>query len=256
MFVIEYSSPSVETVNQKIITQCSRPRVLIFFLGYHPQIDTKFDQAEDILYRVASLQRYQEDSRSKFCGQVVAAGLVAESQDGSLQNCLVALRDRLEGLDLKLQLKLSDEFCHLEVKASTEDAELDKDIRYAIKTFNKEYAAVTRAILSEFPVAELKLSQIESEVDGLCAPHQEVQDPTGHGRAAANHSSVSHISNAGNNASGVRQTAEARAGVAAGCAGGAVERNRAVLRHVARECHDCLAHVQRTVKQAKAAFVW
>ena len=39
-------------------------------------------------------------------------------------------------------------------------------------------------------------------------------------------------------------------------AGGVMERNRAVLRHVAHECQDCLAHIQRSVKQAKAAFVW
>ncbi|KAK3701009.1 hypothetical protein RRG08_063262 [Elysia crispata] len=146
------------------------------------EIDTKFDQAEEILYRVASLQRYQEDSRSKFSTQCVEAGVIANSQDASMQNCLVALRDKLIELDLKLQLKLNDEFCHLEVKASSEDAHLDKNIRYAIKTFNKEYAAVTKAILAEFPVAESKLSQIESQVDHLCKIYQkEMKAQKGHG---------------------------------------------------------------------------
>ena len=35
-----------------------------------------------------------------------------------------------------------------------------------------------------------------------------------------------------------------------------VEKNRAVIRHVLHECHDRLAYISRSVKQAKAAFVW
>ncbi|GFO27278.1 GTP-binding protein ypt7 [Plakobranchus ocellatus] len=242
------------------------------------EIDAKFSVAEDILYRVSSLQRYQEDSLQKFSFQCVEAGVITNNQEASMQNCLVALRDKLADLDLKLQLKLNDEFCHLEVKASTEDAQLDKNLRYAIKTFNKEYAAVTKAILAEFPVAEIKLAQLESQVDQLCKTQMIKQEsrkdqsalkstslqdrqegcmePSTTSRSETvfplttshvNKSSFSGDADSGIKIPGVSGTMRV---------GAVVERNRAVLRHASHECHDCLAHIQRSVKQAKAAFVW
>lgn len=227
------------------------------------EIDAKFNLAEEILYRVSSLQRYQEDSLSKFSTQCVEAGVITSSQDASMQNCLVALRDKLAELDLKLQLKLDEEFCHLEVKASTEDAQLDKDVRYAIKTFNKEYAAVTRAILAEFPIAEIKISQIESQVNQLCE-QDDIIAQWRHGKASLLQSSsgkgnVSDAIPSGNMAGPQTSVvSQGRSGEISPRlkAGAVVERNQAVLRHVAHECHDCLAHIQRSVKQAKAAFVW
>ncbi|GFS00612.1 GTP-binding protein YPT7 [Elysia marginata] len=187
------------------------------------EIDAKFTQAEEILYRVTSLQRYQEDSLRKFSAQCVEAGVIASSQDASMQNCLVGLKEKLTGLDLKLQ-----------------------------------YAAVTKAILAEFPIAETKLSQIESQVNQLCS-QEEIIAQLSHGHKGVTVDASAPTTSAddergwtASNKESPQCSGQSSDGMRTGAV---VERNRAVLRHVAHECNDCLAHIQRSVKQAKAAFV-
>ena len=126
-------------------------------------------------------------------------------------------------------------------------------------------------------MAESKLSQIESNVEHLCKNSQEeLKTQKSHGGTSKTDTSITAASSDRGSASSASATssndsphtstkytsaihdnkstsAEPHGGMRAGTV---VERNRAVLRHVAHECHDCLAHIQRSVKQAKAAFVW
>ncbi|XP_012944091.1 uncharacterized protein LOC101854829 [Aplysia californica] len=202
------------------------------------EIDAQFEVADGIIHRVKSLRLYQNDCFVKFAEHCVDIGVIETTKEASLQNCLVALRDKMASLDLKLKLTLQDDFYTLEVKASSEDAELDTPVRYTIKTFNKEYAVVTRVMLAEYPVAQDKLAQLDKKVSRLCEQHE---IPVRSAETATTTMTMSEVTTTGRD---LQRTSEL------------VERNRAVVRHVMHECHDSLAHINRSIKQAKAAFVW
>ena len=87
-------------------------------------------------------------------------------------------------------------------------------------------------MLAEYPLAQEKLALLDAKVARLCERH-EIPVPTPENPAPVivdDHSLQK-----------VRET---------------VEKNRAMMRHVIHECHDSQAHINRSVKQAKAAFVW
>ena len=84
--------------------------------------------------------------------------------------------------------------------------------------------------MAEYPIAQKKLLVIDAKVERLCEQY-EIPSPTPETSAPMNHLDLHKMSEV-------------------------IERNRAVIRHTLHECHDSLAIINRSVKQAKAAFVW
>ena len=70
-------------------------------------MDHEFESADVVMHRVQSLHLYQTDCFDKFAQRCVDIGVIETTKEASLQNCLVALRDKMVELRLKLKVNTS-----------------------------------------------------------------------------------------------------------------------------------------------------
>ncbi|XP_076444904.1 uncharacterized protein LOC143282909 [Babylonia areolata] len=215
-----------------------------------PQFDKLLAQGQVLMTRVASLGAHFKETLQGFQQLCVAAKVVGED-DCSLENCLVGLKDSLSQHNIALKLALKDQFCVLEAK-STQDVELPTDVRYALKTFNKEFAAVCQVSAKELPTVVTSLDTLDARLAELCQEYK-VPPPPPPGTARDQHSSSSNnngnmnSNNSDNNNSlPVDLQATSRK----------MEKNRARLLHSKHQAEDVVKNVASALKKARTAFVW
>ncbi|KAL8613727.1 hypothetical protein ACOMHN_029819 [Nucella lapillus] len=206
-----------------------------------PELDELFSQGQVLATRVASLGAHLKETLQHFQRMCVGAKVVGED-DSSLENCLVGLKEKLTLETIKLKLVLKDQFCLLEAKAA-QDLEIPKDIRYALKAFNKEFAAVCQVSATELPTVVASLDTLDARVAKLCQGYQVPSPPPAGSRDRE----------PGSSADTAKNNTEAVDLQAVSCK---VEKNRARLTHSKHQAQDVIKNVGNALKKARTAIVW
>ncbi|KAK7500112.1 hypothetical protein BaRGS_00008659, partial [Batillaria attramentaria] len=202
-----------------------------------PQFDELFEQGQVIVTRVSSLAAHFKETLAQFQELCLSAGVVS-ADDNSLENCLVGLREALAKQDIKLKLTLKDKFCVLEAKSAEEDTEIQKDLRYALKSFDKEFAAVCMTIMTELPTVSTSLEMLDNKLDALCQEYKVPPPP----QPGQTHNREDNTENSNN--------------VDLKKASTTIEKNRGKISHVQHQSQDVVKKVETALKKARTAFVW
>ncbi|XP_070190885.1 uncharacterized protein [Littorina saxatilis] len=203
-----------------------------------PEFDELLSQGQFLMTRVASLGAHFKETLRHFQRMCVTAKIV-EEDDNSLENCLIGLKETLASENILLKLVVEDDFCHLEAK-SKEDKEIEKNIRYALKAFNKEFAAVCQASLRELPTVVTSLNTLDARLETLCKEYQVPPPPPpgSHSQGGDN------TDNDNNNAVDLKTASKT------------VEKNRGKLTHSKHQAQDLVTSMEGALKKARTAFVW
>lgn len=223
--------------HQRIQKSKDRPADKLDQVGI-PQFDALFEQGQVILTRVSSLAVHFKETLSQFQELCLSAGVVV-ADDNSLENCLVGLREALAKHDIKLKLRLNDKFCMLEAKGAEEDMEIPKDVRYALKSFNKEFTAVCQTAMTELPTVNTSLETLDSNLAALCLEYQLPPPPA----PGQNHNSDITTDSSNNNLDLKKTSA-------------IIEKNRGRINHVRHQSQDLIKKIETVLKKARTAFVW
>ncbi|PVD28218.1 hypothetical protein C0Q70_10805 [Pomacea canaliculata] len=202
------------------------------------QFDEMFTQGQIMVTRVASLIACMREAQKQFKELCVMCGVVTEN-DCSLEDCLVGLREALASQDIKLKLVLKDNFCILEAKGVLKDMEIERKLRYALKSFNKEFSAVCTTALAEMPTIKTSLEILDKRVAKLCEDYR-VPPPAPKHNATDN----SFKKDTSANVLDAKKLSSL------------IEKNRAVMTHSQHQAMEAVKRIESALKKARTAFAW
>ncbi|XP_050392249.1 uncharacterized protein LOC126810916 [Patella vulgata] len=197
----------------------------IFEISGIENIDKEFLKAEKCIRRIQSLSKYSDQSLKKFFAKCSQSNLT-NSEDISLENCVVALKKYFCSPDTQLEMHEEDDFCTINLKTDKENIKMASCYEKIFKTFNLEYSASVKAILREFPDFISTLSNIDNRIEVLCQDNSCQQN-------LLNDKPVDYVE-----------------------ASLIIEKNRAKIKFTQNQATDRIMSAETSLKKMKTSLLW